>query len=166
MRPLRVPDTPTLRDALREELHHSAHARYLNRLQCLLLVACGHTCYEVAKCFGESPRSVERWIHRYEEQSLDGLKDHPRTSRGSRKLTLPILRALERDLQSSPNELGYREQRWTGRLVAIHLEREYRVQLSPRHCSRILHQLRDTEAGGIRQNVWPLKALTVSRERL
>ena len=141
MRALRVPDIPTLRDALREELHHSAHARYLNRLHCLLLMGCGHSCYQIAKCLGESPRALELWVHRYREEGINGLKDHPRaTGRGSRKLTQPQLKALEQDLLKRPDGLGYEKQRWDGALLKSHLEREYSVSFSARHCRRLLHQ--------------------------
>lgn len=102
MQPLRISEAPPLRARLREELRHSGHARYLNRLHCLLLVAQGCTCHEVAACFGESARAVERWVHRYEEAGIDGLRELPRGAPGARKLTGPQLQGLKVDLQHAP----------------------------------------------------------------
>lgn len=142
MTPLSVPDAPKLRDLLRREINDSSHARYLNRLHCLLLIACGHNCYEVAHYFGESPRTLELWIHRYEEAGIDGLKDRPRGGPGSRKLTTPQLSALEVDLREHPGELGYAQSAWSGKLLVTHLERKYNVRLSVRHAQRLLRRPR------------------------
>lgn len=142
MKPLNVTGAGKLKDALREELHHSVHARYINRLCSLLFVADGHTCYEVARCLGGSPRSLELWIHSYEKEGIDGLRNHSRTSQGSRTLTPSKLGALERDLQKEPAEFGYEQPRWTARLVMIHLEQRYGLSLSLRQCGRIRNQLK------------------------
>ncbi|MFV2074240.1 MAG: helix-turn-helix domain-containing protein, partial [Thermoanaerobaculales bacterium] len=123
-------------------LHTSAYARQLNRLHCLLLVACGHSCYEVAGYFGESPRSVELWVHRYAEEGIGGLEERRRGGPGSRKLTAPVVNALEADLLRRPSEIGYEDPAWNGKLLVAHLARRYGVKLSVRHCQRLLHDLK------------------------
>jgi transposase len=140
MQPLRISKAFRLQATLRDELRHCAYARYLNRLHCLLLVAEGHTCYEAARCFGESARAVERWVHRYEEGGIEALRDLRRGAPGSRKLTSPQIRALALELQGSPRELGYEHGRWSGSLCAHHILRRYGIRLSLRHCQRLLRQ--------------------------
>ncbi len=141
MKPLSITNVETLSDTLREELRHSAHARYVNRLCCLLFAACGHHSYEVARCLGESPRSLERWIHKYQEEGIEGLKDHARTMPGSRTLTHTQVRALEHDVHMDPHDLGYDSHTWSGKLLEAHIERKYSVVFSERHCQRLLHHL-------------------------
>lgn len=140
-RPLEVPDVSTLRDALRDEIRHSAHARFLHRLHCMVLVGEGHNCYAVANCFGESPRALERWVHRCEKFGVDGLREQPKAIPGSTKLTQAQLHSLEQNLRDSPGELGYESCEWTGGLLRTHLERAHNVTLSVRHCQRLLRRL-------------------------
>ena len=141
MRPLIVPDAPELRNALMNELRHYENARYLHRLHCLVLVEGAYSCDKVAKCFGESARSIERWIHRFEDQGLEGLSDHRTMAHpGSRTLTQPQLNSLGQDLRKNPFSLGYATRRWTGKLLRSHLEHRYGVTFSLRHCQRLLRK--------------------------
>jgi len=42
------------------------------------------TCPEVARLLGDAPRSVEYWVHRYEERGLAGLTEGERSGRPRR----------------------------------------------------------------------------------
>ena len=53
---------------LQQEIQRSEESRYDHRLHGVLLVAQGMTCPEVARLLGDAPRSVEYWVHRFEEQ--------------------------------------------------------------------------------------------------
>ena len=50
----------TVKAALWHEGEHSPQSRFVHRLHCLLLVGTGQSCYQVAKVFGDDPRSIER----------------------------------------------------------------------------------------------------------
>jgi len=47
--------------------------RFQHRLHCVLLVSAGQSCTEVAKLFGDSARSVQHWVKRYNEEGIEGL---------------------------------------------------------------------------------------------
>jgi transposase len=47
-------------------------------------VAQGMTCPEVSRLLGDSPRSVEYWVHRFEARGLAGLQEGERSGRPSR----------------------------------------------------------------------------------
>lgn len=140
MRPLRLKRAGELRAAVREARSGNPQSRYLERLICCLLVAKGRTCYEVAEWLGESPRSVELWIHRYRERGLAGLRDQHRLG-GSCRMTSRQLSKVRRDLARVPREPGYAQRAWTGRLLQRHLAARYHVRFSMRHCQRLLHRL-------------------------
>src|SRR6267154_6639491 len=74
MRPL-VISGRTAVQTLQEEIQRSEEARYDHRLHGVLLVAQGVTCPEVAALLGDAPRSVEYWVHRFQEKGLVGLLD-------------------------------------------------------------------------------------------
>lgn len=142
MQRLRVSNSLQLGQALNEALRHSASARFITRVECLLWVAGGCSCHEVGKRVGISPRAVELWVHRYKREGVGGLKDHRRGARGALKLTGPQFRHLENDVRQSPAAVGYADKRWNGRLVAEHLRFRYGVILSVRHGQRLLRRIK------------------------
>ena len=142
MRRLRPPTEDALRAALATAVHRSAELRFIHRLHAVLLVTMGCSCYEVAHWFGEDPRSVERWIHAYELQGPDGLREHPRIGR-SGVLTAQQMAQLAQETAGEPAGCGYSHSRWSGKLLALHLEHHYGVRLSQRHCQRLLQRLRN-----------------------
>lgn len=138
-----------LRRALAQAAHGSAALRTLHRLHAVLLVSIGRSCYEVAGWFGDDPRSVQRWVHAYELRGPEGLCDAHSTGRPGR-LTPKLLAQLAHELDAAPRACGapgselpqHREARWTGKLLARHLEQHYGVLLGDRQCQRLLQQRR------------------------
>lgn len=132
-------------DSLRAELAatacRSVELRYAHRLHAVLLVGVGHSCYQVALWLGDDARSIERWVHAFEAQGVDGLKGHPGSGRPAR-LTPGQRAQLALDLASEPGDHGYSQPRWSGKLLAQHLAKQFGVGLSQRRCQRLLQLLR------------------------
>lgn len=137
---LSTADAMQLRCALQREGRRSVELRYLNRLQCVALVASGHSCSKVAQWTGENPRSIQLWVQRYISDGVEGLKDRPRGS-SARKLDGSDLSRLQRDVARSPRSFGFERACWNGPLLRTHLSRHYGVELSLRHCQRLLRML-------------------------
>lgn len=139
MHRLRPLNLDSLRTALAAPASRSPEWRYAHRLHAVLLVGVGHSCYQVASWLGDDARSIERWVQAFERQGVDGLKSHPGSGRPAR-LT-PAQRAqLALDLSGEPVDLGFTQAHWSGKLLARHLERQFGIQLSQRHCQRLLLQ--------------------------
>ncbi len=117
--------------------HRSAQSRQLHRLHAVLLVAEGSSCPVVARWFGDNPRSVARWVHAFEHGGADGLLDSPGGGRPPR-LPEAVSERLQADLAGAPDNQGYLHAQWSGKLVALHLDRRYGLQLSERQCQRLL----------------------------
>jgi transposase len=83
MRPLTIPGTTAVL-SLQQEIQRSEESRYDHRLHGVLLVAQGMTCPEVARLLGDAPRSVENWVHRFDQEGLAGLTEGERSGRPSR----------------------------------------------------------------------------------
>jgi hypothetical protein len=79
MRPLTILDAATI-VSLQEEIQRSEESRYDHRLHGVLLVAQGITCPDVARVLGDAPRTVEYWVHRFEQRGLAGLREGRRVS--------------------------------------------------------------------------------------
>lgn len=140
MRRLQIADSHVMSLAIRQEIGRSQDSRYDHRLHGILLVSQGMNCYEVAKYFGDHPRTVERWVKRFESKGFAGLQEEERTGRPMR-LNQDQWTSLGQDLRRSPRDFGYTQNLWDGKLLSHHLEAVYGVKLGTRHCQRIFHRL-------------------------
>jgi transposase len=136
---MRVPiDTLALRDALQLASHRTVAERRSHRQHCVLMVAVGHSCREVADCFGDSLRSIERWVHDHAQKvpsdALDCSRGRP--ARLSPQQWLQLSAELERN-GCAPGTLV-----WHGAALQGFLHRELGVDFGLRHCQRLLRQHR------------------------
>lgn len=140
MRKLEIRDADIIRIAVQQEIVRSDESRYDHKLHGILLVSSGYSSNEVAKLFGHSPRTVQYWVHRFEQSGFAGLQEIPRPGRPT-ALDADVRKRLGRDLRRSPRELGYSQNLWDGKLLSHHLSRRYGVHLGVRQCQRLFHQL-------------------------
>ena len=140
MRKLEVADAGIMRIAIQQEIERSEESRYDHRLHGLLLVTDGHSCREVARIFGKDPRTVQRWVHTFEQHGLEGLRDGERPGR-PRSLTAAQWKSLEKDLRKDPEAFGLTGHLWDGRLLCEHLRRKYKVKLGVRQCQRLFNDM-------------------------
>ena len=85
---------------LQQEIQRSEESRYDHRLHGVLLVAHGVTCPEVAALLGDAPRSVEYWVHRFQQKGLAGLQEGEHAGR-PRRLDEKQIEAINRALRGS-----------------------------------------------------------------
>ena len=126
--------------ALQDEIRRSPEARYDHRLHGVLLVAHGLSCREVARRLGDAPRSVQNWVHRFDQHGFAGLADGERQGRPSR-LTSKQREQVEEALRRSPSHYGLPAQLWDGPLLSSFLKRQLRVTLQVRQCQRLFRRL-------------------------
>ena len=140
MRPLVVPDSENVILALQDEIRRTGASRYDHRLHGLLLVAKGIAAPEVGRLLGDSTRSVQNWVHRFDEEGLAGLAEGVHPGRPGR-LTEAQLKAVETALQQRPVEVGLSGNLWDGKTLSAFLRRRYSVDLGVRQCQRLFRQL-------------------------
>lgn len=138
MRKLEIKDAEIMQIAVRQEILRSEESRYNHRLHGVLLVLSGQSCYQVADLFGQSPRTVEYWVRRFEARGFAGLQESARPGRP------PLLgdvhrQALHRTLRRSPREYGYSQNLWDGKLLSHHLDKQYHLSIGVRQCQRLFH---------------------------
>ena len=127
---------------IHKEFHRSAEARYIHRLHGVLLVLSGMSGIQAGKLLHDPTRSVSHWVSTFKKYGLDGLKDAEKSGRPT-ILKASQQRALEAALRKSPQEAGLVGNAWTGALVASFINKRYHVQMTIRHCRRILRSLED-----------------------
>ena len=126
--------------ALHRAVEHSAQGKYVHRLHCLLLVGAGRSCYEVAAWFGDDPRSVERWVHGFNLHGLDGLTEKAHTGRHP-ALGWAQMHELAVTVAMPPCDAGADAQVWSGATLQREILQRFGMQLSARHCRRLLNAL-------------------------
>jgi transposase len=140
MRRLEIKETDIMQIAVQQEIMRSEESRYDHRLHGVLLICNGFSSNEVAELFGHSPRTVQYWIHRFEESGFAGLEETPRPGRPSR-IDGSVLEEISQQLRQYPRELGYAQNLWDGKLLSHHLKERFGISLGVRQCQRLFRQL-------------------------
>ena len=89
---------------------------------------------------GDSPRMVQYWVHRFEEEGLTGLAEGDRPGR-SRRVTDVQMKSVEAALRRRPEEAGLSGTLWDGKTLSAFLDRKLGVDLGVRQCQRLFRQL-------------------------
>ena len=135
----------------------SSGAAVLHRLHCIVLVAAGLSCARVAAAFGDDPRSVQRWVRRFEVAGIEGLRDIPAPGRPA-GLGDADLHALRLVLQADPRRSGNAGGTWNAQSLRKEIDRRFGVAYSLRHCARLLATLRgapESAATAPREDIVP-----------
>lgn len=140
MRKLVIEESEIMRVAIQQEIARSDESRYDHRLHGLLLLTGGQTCQQIADLFGEDRRTVQRWVKRFEEHGLDGMREGERVGRPA-CIDAKQWAALEKDLRRSASDFGHVGHLWDGKLLSAHLKQRYRIDLGVRQCQRIFRQM-------------------------
>lgn len=139
MKPLVISDAANVTLVLQDEIRRSEEARYDHRLHGVLLIAQGVSCPQVATLLGDSARTVEYWVRRFEDKGLAGLAEGDRPGRPPR-LMPEQLEQIDRVLRGTPREVSLGVTLWDGKTLSEWIEREYGVELGVRQCQRLFRQ--------------------------
>lgn len=140
MRKLTIADAPTIVLGLQDEIRRSEESRYDHRLHGVLLVAQGLSCQEVSGLLGDSPRTIQYWINRFEQEGLAGLVEGERTGR-PRRLNDEQLDEIGVALRQSPEDVGMIGTLWDGKTLSAFIKMRFGVDLKVRQCQNLFRQL-------------------------
>lgn len=96
---------------------------------------------EVADEYEVSESTAHRWAKTVEQEGLEGLKSTRHEAGRPAALTDEDKQRLAELLQEGAQAHGWETDLWTRQRVAEVIEREFGVDYTPRHCSRILHEI-------------------------
>jgi transposase len=139
MKALTISNASTIILGLQDEIRRSAESRYDHRLHGVLLVAQGMSCCQVGDLLGDAPRTVEYWVHRFEQKGLAGLQEGKRSGRPSR-LNPQQVAEIQTALRARPSDFGLHGNLWDGKTLAAYIKRKYGVTLGARQCRRFFRQ--------------------------
>jgi transposase len=140
MKRLKIQNHEMMRVAIQQEIARSEESRYDHRLHGLLLVSQGLSCYDAAAWLGQDPRTVQRWINRFEAHGFGALREGEHPGRPA-QLSEEQWDNVDRQLRQNPRDLGYSQNLWDGKLLSHHLAKNFKVHLGIRQCQRIFRKL-------------------------
>jgi transposase len=140
MKALTIADAELMIFALQDEIRRSQEARYDHRLHAVLLVAQGISCAKAASLLGDSPRTVQYWVNRFEEDGFAGLADADRPGR-PKKINEQQLAQINVAVRGSPKDVGMNTNIWDGKTLSAFIKKQYDIELGVRQCQRLFRQL-------------------------
>jgi len=140
MRKLGITYSDVTAHALMNEFYRSEEALYIHRLHAVLLVERGMSCREVSDLLGDSVRTVQYWVSRFNILGLRALSDAERPGRPKR-LSKEHLDRIVQALRDTPNQAGMSAKRWDGKTLSAFILKEWDIVLGVRQCQRLLRQL-------------------------
>jgi len=100
----------------------------------------GWSIRDVAKRVKRSFKIVAIWMHRFNKEGINGLRNKPKSGRPT-KLEKDVFKTLWSDIRKTPIEYGYNQQFWSTKLLRIHIKEKYGKEYTQRHTQRIFHKL-------------------------
>jgi transposase len=140
MKALTITEKSVTREALLKMAERIPGAWLGIRIAALLLLLEGLSSSQIARLFGISRWSMVKWIHRVNEEGLEGIPDKKRPGRPC-LLTEKTQKELEEALEKSPLEFGLKRNRWDGIIVVEYLKRFHGVHLKVRQAQRWIKRL-------------------------
>lgn len=137
---IKIKNVEQIKKQIKSYFKINEDARFVRRLDILILICDGHPINYVADLFYIDKTTIQRWIHRINESGFEGLKDQSGRGRKS-QLGDPERLQLIGELKSSPEQFDYKQSRWDGKLLSHHLKLHYGVQLKVRQCQYLFKQL-------------------------
>jgi transposase len=118
------------RNRLSKALKKVEDVRLFRRIQAVLLIAQGRSFPEVSEICGLSRSNIYYLVKRYlQSHQVSSLQDSDRSGRPREAARITDKRILTQ-LKRNPLKLGYRTNVWTVDLLAQHLSRHYRCDIS------------------------------------
>ena len=96
------------------------------RLYAVYQVALGQPSRKLEELYNTSFKQITNWVHRFEKEGIEGLKDKEGRGRAHR-LTETQRKRISVLLNENPERYGYNTATWTGPMLIEWIEKEYGV---------------------------------------
>ena len=123
-------------DELQQQIQGSPEQRFGHRMHAVRFHKLGMTYPELSKWFGESARTIKRWVRSYHLHGIAGLLE----KHSGRPTELTALQRTEvtAAITAGPESVGLPIKSWTGRALAKWINRQWGIRLQERQCRRMI----------------------------
>ena len=110
------------------------------RLYAVYQVALGQPSRKLEEVYNTSFKQITNWVHRFEKEGIDGLRDKEGRGRIAR-LNKEQREGLSLLLNEQPDKHGYNSATWTGPMVIEWIEKNYGIVYKKAHIYNIIKSL-------------------------
>jgi transposase len=111
------------------------------RLYAVYQVALGHPSRKLEDFYNTSFKQITNWVHRFEAEGLDGLRDKPGRGRHSRLSVEQRARLAQLLAQESPADYHYNTDTWTGPLLMDWIAQHFHISFKKAQIYNIIKSL-------------------------
>jgi transposase len=111
------------------------------RLYAIYQISSGKTSRVVQDLYDTSFKQICNWVHRFEREGVEGLKDKIKSGRKPRLDTQQLSELKNVLLNNRPDEFGYNTSTWNGPLVIDYVKNKYSVEYKKANIYNVLKSL-------------------------
>jgi transposase len=105
------------------------------------LVSLGHSSRKLSKIHNISFKQITNWVHRFENEGIDGLKDRKGRGRRSTISDEDMQKIKTIILREKPEKYGFKSNRWTGPTVRKLINDKYGVSYQDAQIYNLLRKM-------------------------
>ena len=126
---------------LGEWLKDNKVAKTAFKCQALIALKNGQSVSDICKVLNVTRESIRIWRNQFISQGINGLVSKHNTKGRKTFLTNDIKSNLQEILRQSPENLGYVQKQWDGKLVVQYLQIKWNVKISVRTAQNWINKL-------------------------
>jgi transposase len=111
------------------------------RLYAVYQVSLGHSSRKLEELYNTSFKQITNWVHRFEKEGIEGLRDKPGRGRKSLLTQDQRTRVAELMENESPIDYGYNTDTWTGPLLIDWIDKHFNIKYKKAQIYNIIKSL-------------------------
>ena len=111
------------------------------KLYAIYQVALGQPSRKLGELYNTSFKQITNWVHQFEKEGIDGLKDKEGRGRKSKLQSVQRTRIKEVLLSEPPTSHGYNTSTWTGPLLIDWISKQYGLEYKRAQIYNIIKSL-------------------------
>jgi len=122
-------------------LKNNADFLLATRLNMVYHVARGHSSREVASWYGVSFKQVVNWVHRFEQNGIEGLENRSGRGRKSYLTDQQMDKIRSIVLEKSPEDYGINAKKWSGPGILKVIKEQFGVDYKPSQSYKLIEKM-------------------------
>ena len=111
------------------------------RLYAVYQVSLGKATRDLEDVYNTSFKQICNWVHRFEQEGVEGLKDKPGKGRKTRLSKEKLEELKNTILTTTPEKFGYNTSTWNGPILREYIRKVYEVEYKHAQIYNILKKL-------------------------
>jgi transposase len=111
------------------------------RLNLIYLVALGNSSRKLSEIHNISFKQITNWVHRFEIEGIDGLKDRKGRGRHGALSEKRLLKIKSLIINQKPSHYGFSSEKWTGPIIKQWIKSNYGMEFQKAHIYNIMNKI-------------------------